>query len=237
MALGDDCGQREAIADALGHDDDFGNDAMGFEAPEIVAGAAKAGLDFVNDHQPATLAHLDGGGGEIAVRSFNNATITLDGLNDEACKFSRCCILDGAVNFGQVGVRIIAEYAPVRVRVGHMVDSGEEGDVVAKAVDAGERLGSNGGAMIGIAQRQHVDVASELLGHDQGEVNGFGAAVGEMHHPVVALWHTGRELFGKMGGYRMVKHGGAVLELFHLIADGGGDGGVIVSNRDANVHT
>ena len=236
MALGDNGGQWEAIADAFGHDDDFGNDAMGFEAPEIVAGAAKAGLDLVDDHQPATLAHLGGGGGEITVRGFNNAAIALDGFNNEARKLSRSCVLDGAVNFREVGVRIIAEYAPVGIRIGHVMNSGEEGDVVAEAADAGERLGPDGGAMIGIAQRQHVNVAGELLGHDQGEIDGFGAAVGEMHHPVVALGHAGGELFGKMGWHRMIKHGGAVLELFDLLPDGCRDGGMVVANRDADVH-
>jgi hypothetical protein len=35
----------------------------------------------------------------------------------------------------------------------------------------------------------------------------------------------------------MIKHGGAVLELFHLLPDRGGDGGMIMANRDADVHS
>ena len=209
---------------------------MGLEAPEIIAGAAKAGLDFVNDHQPATLAHLGGSGGEIAVRRFDNAAIALDGLDNEARELSRGCVLDGAVNFGEIGLGVIAEDAPIGIRIGDVMNAGEEGDVVAEAADAGERLGPDGGAVIGIAQRQHVNVAGELLGHDQGEIDGFGAAVGEMHHPVVALGHAGGEFFGKMGGHRMIEHGGAVLELLNLLPDGCGDRGMVVADRDADIH-
>ncbi len=74
------------------------------------------------------------------------------------------------------------------------------------------------------------------LGHDQGEIDGFGAAVGEMHHPVVALGHAGGELFGKMGGHRMVKHGGAVLERSICSSTAAVTVGMVVANRDADVH-
>ncbi len=72
--------------------------------------------------------------------------------------------MDGAVDFREIGVRVIAEDAPVGIRIGDVMNAAEEGDVVAEAADAGERLGPDGGAVIGIAQRQHVDVAGELSG-------------------------------------------------------------------------
>ena len=209
---------------------------MALEGPEIVAGAAKARLNLVNDHHAAALAHLGGGGGEIAFRRFHDAAIALDGLHDEARELSRGRVLDGAVNFGEIGLGIIAENAPEGIGIGDVVDSAEEGDVVAEAGDAGERLGPDGGPVIGIAQRQHVDVAGELLGHDQGEIDGLGAAVGEMHHPVVALRHAGGEFLGKMGGHRMIEHGGAVLQLLDLLPDRRGDHGMVMTDRDADVH-
>jgi hypothetical protein len=50
---GDDGGEGEAVADGFGHDDDVGDDAVVLEAPEIRAGAAEAGLNFIGDADAA----------------------------------------------------------------------------------------------------------------------------------------------------------------------------------------
>ncbi len=49
-------GKGPAVADAFGHGDHVGGDAPVFEAPEVVAGATEAGLDFVGDADAAVFA-------------------------------------------------------------------------------------------------------------------------------------------------------------------------------------
>ena len=58
MRRGDHRGERAAVADALGHRDDVGNHALRFEAPEMRARAAKAGLHFVGDAHAAGRADV-----------------------------------------------------------------------------------------------------------------------------------------------------------------------------------
>ena len=109
--------------------------------------------------------------------------------DDDPGEAPRARALDGLVDLVEIRLHHRPVDPAILIGIGHVNDSGEERDLVAEAADAGERLGPDGGAVIGIAQRQHVNVAGELLGHDQGEINCLGAAVGEMHHPVMAPGH------------------------------------------------
>ena len=55
LGAGDAGAERGAVADPLGHRDEVGRDAPVLEAPEVLAGAAEAGLDLVGDAEAAGL--------------------------------------------------------------------------------------------------------------------------------------------------------------------------------------
>jgi hypothetical protein len=55
LGAGDDPGDGEPVAEALGEGQDVGLDPVGLDAPEVLAGAAPAGLDLVGDEQDAVL--------------------------------------------------------------------------------------------------------------------------------------------------------------------------------------
>ena len=67
LRRGHNRGERAAVADAFGHGDDVGNDALRFESPEMRAGAAEAGLHFVGDANAARGADMFVSVLEIAV--------------------------------------------------------------------------------------------------------------------------------------------------------------------------
>ena len=90
--------------------------------------------------------------------------------------------------------------------------------------------------MIGGAQCQEIEITGVGAGHDHGEVDGFRARIGEVHHPFMAPGHGGGEFLGKVRGHRMVEHGGAVGELLGLRHRRVDDGGVGVAHRDADIH-
>ena len=59
LGAADHAGQREAVADALGEGQQVRHDAVGLVAPEVLAGAAPAGLHLVGDQQdPVLVEHL-----------------------------------------------------------------------------------------------------------------------------------------------------------------------------------
>ena len=124
----------------------------------------------------------------------------------------------------------------ILVRRGHVVDAAQERHVVAEAGDAGQGLGAEGGAVIAVAQGQEIDVAGVGTGHQQGQIGRLGAAVGEVHDPVMAGRHGRRQLLGQMGRHRVVEHGGAVLQGLGLLLDRRDHAWVGVADRDAEVH-
>ena len=87
--------------------------------------------------------------------------------------------------------------------------------------------------MIGILQRQKVNIARITARHQQRQIGGFRAAVHEMHNPVFTLRHGRGEFFGEMGGDRVIEHGRAMGQVFHLILDGLNDGRVGMTDRNA----
>ena len=76
--------QRTAVADALGHGDDVGNDALRFKSPIMRARAAEARLHFVRDAHAAGGADVFVGMFQIAVGKDDAAADALDGFGDEA---------------------------------------------------------------------------------------------------------------------------------------------------------
>jgi len=90
--------------------------------------------------------------------------------------------------------------------------------------------------MVGVAQRQHVDIAGIGLRHDQRKIDRLGAAVGEVDHPIVALGHARGQLFGVVRRHGVIKHGRAVLQLLDLVLDGGRHRGMNMADRNAHVH-
>ena len=75
--------ERQAVADALGHRDDVGHDALQLEAPERVAGAPEAGLHLVRDAEAARLAHEAVRLGQEAVGERRRAADALDRLGEK----------------------------------------------------------------------------------------------------------------------------------------------------------
>ena len=57
LGLDRQSGHRVAVAHRFAERHDIGHQAMAGKAPEVVAGAAKAGLDLVGDEQATGLAH------------------------------------------------------------------------------------------------------------------------------------------------------------------------------------
>src|SRR5690606_16912002 len=76
---GDDGSEGAAIADAFGHRHDIGDDTLGLEAPEVGAGAAEAGLDFIGDAEATGGAGVRVGVLQVAVREDDGAAYALDG--------------------------------------------------------------------------------------------------------------------------------------------------------------
>ena len=89
--------------------------------------------------------------------------------------------------------------------------------------------------MITRAQGDHVVVAGMELGHVEGQVRGFRAAVDQVHHPVLFHREPGHEFFAEMGGHGLDVHGGGVLEQVDLLLGLGRNQGMIVSHADAEV--
>ncbi len=163
----DDCGERAAVADAFGHGDDVRDDALGFEAPEMRAGAAEASLDFVGNGDAACGADVFVSVLEVAVREDDATADALDGFGDEAGDVARGGEVDDALDVRGVffaGVRIVAA---VRSAIGIGSDGvmDAEGVREIKFPGAMRREGHGGhvAAVVAIAQRDHVVVASVKL--------------------------------------------------------------------------
>ena len=86
--------ERHAVADALGHRHQVGRDAPVLEAPEMLAGAAEAGLHFVGDAQAAVLADDVVDDLEIFRRRRDGSADALDRFADEAGDFARRFVAD-----------------------------------------------------------------------------------------------------------------------------------------------
>ena len=79
-----------AVADALGHDDDVGDDAVTLEAPEVGARAAEARLHLVRDQQAAERAHVLVDPWQVVAGVLYRATDALELGNvvvDEVCVY------------------------------------------------------------------------------------------------------------------------------------------------------
>ena len=110
---GDDRGERATVADAFGHGDDVRNDALGFEAPEVRAGAAESGLDFVSDSDAARGADVFVGVLEIAIRKYDATADALNGFSDESGDLARGGEVDDALDVCGVffaGIRIVEQW-------------------------------------------------------------------------------------------------------------------------------
>ena len=84
LAPRDDARQRQPVADALGEGEHVGRDAVGLVAPEVLAGAAPAGLHLVGDEQdPVLVEHLLHRAEEAVGRDGEPAH-ALDRLGDQA---------------------------------------------------------------------------------------------------------------------------------------------------------
>ena len=228
--------KRDAVADALGRDDDVGNDAVRLERPEAFAGSPDAGLDLVDDADAAGGADPLEGPRHIAFGHRYDAAVALYRLDDHPGQAAAGLVVDGALDLIEIGLDAFAVNAAILVGLRHEGDPAQLGNVVAEAGDAGQRLGAEGGAVIAGAQRQHVDIAGICACHQQCQVDRFGTAVGEVHDPVMAGGHGRRQFLRIVRGHRMVEHGRAVGKLGELFGGRLDHRWMGMADRDAQVH-
>ena len=119
--------ERPAVADALGHGHDVGDDAEVLEAPVVVAGAAEAGLHLVGDAEPAVLAHDGVRLTQVVRRAVRRAADALDRLGDERGDLARRRVADQVADVLGALVRDLlgraAERAAVRIGVDRVMDA------------------------------------------------------------------------------------------------------------------
>jgi hypothetical protein len=83
LAAGGHGGERDAVAEALGHGDDVGDHAEVLEPPVVLAGAAEAGLHLVGNTQAAVLPHDPVGLAEVVGCGAGDPANALNRLGDE----------------------------------------------------------------------------------------------------------------------------------------------------------
>ena len=187
---GHDRGEWGAVADALGQRDDVGDNALRFEAPKMRAGAAAAGLNFVGDAETAGGAHVFVGVLEVALGELDEAAHALDGLGEERGDFSGRRIVDevfdvvGAFHTG-LGVAV-AEVSAVRIRGDRVVNAEGMGCIEFPIAVGGEAHRGGAAAVVAVAERDGVVVAGVEARHEQCEVVGLGAGVGEINDLEIA---------------------------------------------------
>ena len=153
FTLDDQRRQRESVADALGGDDDIGDDVVMLKRPEMIAGARHAGLYFVDDQQTAGCPDALLRAADVTVGQRNDAAVTLHRLDEHAGELAAGAVMDSALEIAQVRLDAFAVNAAILVRHRRELDAAEQRHVVAKAADAGDRLRAEGSAVVGIGQR------------------------------------------------------------------------------------
>ncbi len=233
---GDDGGERAAVADALGHGHDVGDDALGFETPVVRAGAAKAGLHLVGHAETAGGAGVGVGALKVTVREDDGAADALDGLGEEGGDAAAGAELDEVlhiVGVASAGVGVAGVGAAVAVGHERVVHAEAARDVVFPGVMGGEAHGGLAAAVVGVAQGEHVVVAGVGARHEQGEVVGLGAGVDEVNHFEVA-GETSREVAGVESDVGVEVDGRRVLDERVLGVGGGGDVRVAMADGDGD---
>ena len=234
---GDDRGEWSAVADALGQRDDVGDDALRLEAPEMRAGAAEAGLDFVGDAETAGGAHVFVGVLEVALGEFDEAAHALDGLGEERGDFSGRRIVDeifDIVGVFHAGLGVaVAEVSAVRIRSDRVVDAGGMGRIEFPDTVGGKAHRGGAAAVVAIAERDGVVVAGGEARHEQCEVVGLGAGVDEINDLEIP-GHFPGEFFGEGPNVGVEVNRGGVLERGVLGVGGGEDVRVAVADADGH---
>jgi hypothetical protein len=232
---GDDGGEREAVADGFGHDDDVGDDTIILEAPEVGAGAAEAGLDFIGDADAAGVAGVGVGVGEVVGRVGDGAADALHGFGDEGGDFATGAELDDVEDFFGVLFAgfggVVGDGAPDGVGGFQVLEAGHGGDGEFPGVMAGEGHADGVAAVVAVAEGEDVVVAGVEAGHEDGEVVGFGAGVDEVD-AVEGIREGGGEGFGVFDDGGVEVAGGGVLDEAGLGGEGGGDFGMAVTDGD-----
>mmetsp|Transcript_20748 Transcript_20748/g.64352 ORF Transcript_20748/g.64352 Transcript_20748/m.64352 type:complete len:309 (+) Transcript_20748:281-1207(+) len=162
--------QREAVADALGHRHNVGDDAMVLEAPVVGARAPKARLHLVGDAQPAMLADELVRLGDKAVGVLDGAAHALDGLMEKGRHVPAGGRVDNVPHVAHVRVRVVAERAAVRVGVHRVVHALPLRNGVLPRVHGCHAHRGVRHAVVAVAQRHHVAVARVEARHQQRHV-------------------------------------------------------------------
>ena len=234
---GDDGGERGAVADAFGHDDDVGLDALGLEAPEGLAGAAEARLDLVGDADTTGGAHVFVNFLQVAVGKDDGPAHALDGFSDETGDLARAGEADQLLDVGRViftGVRVVGgPGTAVRVGGAGELDAEGVGDVVLPGVVGGDAHRVGGAAVIRVAQGDDVVVARVGAGEHEGELVGLRAGIDEVADLEVA-GHAVGQFLAVLGDAGMEIDGGNVLEPVVLLVDSGEDLGVTVADGNGD---
>ena len=196
--------QRTAVADALGHSHDVGNNALRFKSPEMRAGAAKAGLHFVRDADAARRADVFISMFQITVRKNHAAADALNRFGNESSHAARRGVVNqtfdirGVVLAGfRFGTAPLAAIGVGRDGVMHAETVRDVEFPVAVRRHAHRR---HVAAVITIAQGDDVEIAGVGAGHEQGQIGGLGAGVDEVANLEIAR-HFGGELFGVLRRY------------------------------------
>ena len=232
---GDDGGEGEAVADAFGHGDDVGDDALGLEAPVVGAGSSEPGLDFVGDAEASGSPDAGVGSGQVALGEDHGTADALDGFGKEGGDPSGGGETDDVCDF--VGV-VLGGIGPVpstavEVGMGGVVNAESVGDIKLPRMMGGEAHGGLAAAVVAVTEGDDVEVARVGAGHEEGEVVGFRARVNE----VTDLQVSG-EFSGEFGGvesdFRVEINGGGVLEFGALLRERGEDFGMAMADADGD---
>ncbi|GDY57513.1 hypothetical protein SVIO_081360 [Streptomyces violaceusniger] len=228
VGAGDDTADRHAVADALGEGEDVGRPGavVRLPAPEVVAGAAPAGLHLIGDPQDAVpIQHL-AEGGEQPVGRGGEAADALDRLGDQrgdiAVRLTEDVLEVGHARLDELAVGQPGERATGAHRAVHVqrLERGQAGR--RPAAVAGDADGREGAAVVAVAHRQDLVGAAVGGGEQQGRVIGLGAGGGEEDPRVRDAGQRGHPLGQVDHGPVEVERGG-VQDPAGLLADRLGD--------------
>ena len=209
---------------------------MTLEGPEVITGAANTGLYFVDDEKPPGCPDALGSASDIAIRHGHDTAIALNRFDYDTGEASTGSRLDAAFDIVEVGCYAFAVGTAILVGFCHEGNPPGQSDCMSKTSNSGNALGAESGAVIAVAKRQQIMVAGMGARHHQCQIDCFGAAVGEMNHPVLALGHSRHQLLRILCRHRVIKHRRTVGELSDLFLHRAHYLRVGMSDRNAHIH-
>src|SRR5215210_4482476 len=179
----DDGADGETVSEALGHHDHVRLHVEGVDAPEVLAGAPEARLDFVGDQEYPRLVQNTLYPLEVAWRRLDETTDALDGLGDKR---------------GDVAGGLLLHYGPHVVRAQEVAATLVAAERAAQAVrvaGVGHVEGRARGRAPGtLARYAHGHEGRAVVGGTEGDdLTGLAVARGEKKRGLVSLRATADE--------------------------------------------